>query len=165
MLALALAALFQYGLLTDVDLQTDDDISASQARRELLNEEQILDPKSTALHQDQEQLLLLQKPHTPFSLSTFSSANDMFVSEHLTAITAEHPKDLVVVFVDTTYLETLGVWLDHYKQHDNSGRILCIVAVSEMAYNKAGQVLSSPATQDKLGNVGETLLVNLPGKI
>jgi hypothetical protein len=159
---LALATPFHNGLLTDVDLQTEDDISASQARLKLLPYYfNIFETNSTVLHQEQ----LLQKPHTPFSLSTFSSADDMFVSEHLTAITAEHPKDLVVVFVDTTRLETLGVWLDHYKQHDNSGRILCIFAVSKMAYNKASQVLSSPATQDKLGNVGETLLINLhPGK-
>jgi hypothetical protein len=140
-------------LLAGIDLQTEDDISPSQAHRKLLLK--VLRVKET--------FGLASRPPTPFSLSTFSSADDMFVSEHLTAITAEHPKDLVVVFVDTTRLETLGVWLDHYKQHDNSGRILCIFAVSKMAYNKASQVLSSPATQDKLGNVGETLLINLRG--
>jgi hypothetical protein len=152
---LSLTAHFPNGLPTDV--------SATHARRKL-QFEQILDPKSVALRVEKA-LGLLSLPCTAFSLTTFSLADEMFVSEHLTAMTEEHPKDLVVVFADTASLEIFGVCLDHYKQHDNSRRILCICVVSETAYNKAGQVLSSPRTQDKLGNVGETLLVNLhPGK-
>lgn len=118
----------------------------------------------------QEQLLgqdssALQALGDTFSFSMFPSINDMFVDQRLIEVTAHHPKDMVVVFVDTTYLETFGVWLDHYKQHDNSGRILSIFAVSEMAYEEVAVAFSSPEMHDKLTNLGETLLVNLnPGK-
>ena len=102
---------------------------------------------------------------TPFVFSKFQSIDNLFADQRLIEMTAHQPKDLVVIFVDTTYLETFGVWLDHYKQHDNSGRILSIFAVSEMAFNKISIAFSSHPTQTKLGGVGETLLVNLnPGK-
>lgn len=107
----------------------------------------------------------LQALGNTFSFSIFPSVDDMFVDQRLREVTAHHPKDMVVVFVDTTYLETFGVWLDHYKQHDNSGRILSIFAVSEVAYEEVAVAFSSPEMQDKLTNLGETLLVNLnPGK-
>ena len=102
---------------------------------------------------------------TSFVFSKFQSIDDLFVDQRLIELTSHESRDLVVMFVDTTYLETFGVWLDNYKRHDNSGRILSIFAVSEMAYHKISAAFCSHTTQAKLGNIGETLLVNLnPGK-
>lgn len=75
-------------------------------------------------------------------------------------MTADQPKDLVVIFVDNSYLETFGAWLDHYKQHDNSKRILCTFAISEHAYEQLHAVFTMPSAQETFGNLGETLLVN-----
>ena len=99
--------------------------------------------------------------HTPFSFLTVASADEFVNNARLAAMTADHPKDLVLVFVDTMYLQTFGVWLNYYKQHDNSGRILCVFAATEHAYEKLGDVFVSPTAQDNFGNVSETLLVNL----
>lgn len=98
--------------------------------------------------------------HTPFSYDKFASLDDFLVDGHLPAMTADHPKDLVVVFVDNSYLETFGVWLDHYKQHDNSKRILCAIAMSSHAYEQLHYVFTLPIPQETYGNLGETILVN-----
>ncbi len=88
---------------------------------------QYTDPKSIVLRSELDETVSnkLQFSNSPnaFFFSAFPSVDDMFVDPRLQE-TLAHPKDMVIVFVDTTYLETFGVWLDHYKQHDNSGRIL-----------------------------------------
>ena len=117
-----------------VTITQNETETQTQTHRRLLNIPNIWsavgDPKSTTSRSTNP----LGDSSTLFSFSMFPSINDMFVDQRLIEVTSRHPKDMVVVFVDTTYLETFGVWLDHYKQHDNSGRILCIIAVSEMAY-------------------------------
>lgn len=130
---------------------------------------QYTDPKSIVLRSELDETVSnkLQFSNSPnaFFFSAFPSVDDMFVDPRLQE-TLAHPKDMVIVFVDTTYLETFGVWLDHYKQHDNSGRILSIFAVSEKAYEVVGAAFSSPGIRAQLTNIGETLLINLrhPGK-
>ena len=136
----------------------------SQLISHITLDQQLLDHESNPIVSTELQALSTSSPNT-FSFSMFPSVDHMFVDQRLSEITAHHPKEMVVVFIDNTYLETFGVWLDHYKQHDNSGRILSICAVSEMAYEKIAVAFSSPEMQEKLTNVGETLLVNInPGK-
>ena len=166
---LAVAALsyftgLQNGLNGHSVLQTEDDAALdTQSSLQLLE-----DPKSTDLRSEFgkfQQSPGLVSSSSSFSFTMFPTVDEMFVNQRLIEMSAQHPKDLVVIFVDTTYLETFGVWLDHYKHHDNSGRILSIFAISEIAYDKVSAAFSSPTTQAKLRGVGETLLVNLnPGK-
>ena len=102
--------------------------------------------------------------HPPFSYTTFASPHDFLVDGHLSSMSTDRPKDLVVIFVDNSYLETFGVWLDHYKQHYNSERILCAIALSDHAYQLLHEIFTLPTSQETFGNLGETILVNLyPG--
>lgn len=175
-LLLAAGSIFYYGvknetqrhrrLLSSLTKFTDPRSIVLRSEFETINvdEEQILDQEPNPMAMVSNKLQFSSSPNT-FFFSAFPSVDDMFVDPRLQEMLAYHPKDMVVVFVDTTYLETFGVWLDHYKQHDNSGRILSIFAVSEMAYDEVGAAFSSPKMQAKLANIGETLLINLnPGK-
>lgn len=70
-------------------------------------------------------------------------------------------KDLVVTFVDSKYLDTLSVWLQYYKRHNHSNRILCVFAISKEAYDQLRHVLTTNQhniLQDNLGLFILTLL-------
>eukprot|EP00956_Cyclotella_meneghiniana_P002765 scaffold3257_cov23-Cyclotella_meneghiniana.AAC.1 len=120
---------------------------------------QCIAKRNCFLEQEQEEIPYGQ---SPFIFSMFPSVDMLFADQHLHDISAgPNPKDLVVIFVDSNYLETFGIWLNFYKRHDNSRRILCIFSVSDHVYDKMAQLFSSPEMSDKMVNIGETLLVNV----
>ena len=96
------------------------------------------------------------------SFETFSSAGDLFANDR---ISQQGVKDMIVIFVDTGYLEPFGVWLDFYKRHDNLKRILCIFAVSQESYNTMKHTFSLPSNQEHLAHIGDLFLVNLSSDI
>lgn len=89
----------------------------------------------------------------PASETTTNTHQDLFaLFEDLSAMFDSHSpllsmpgkRDLVVVFVTKSYLDTLTVWLHYYKQHYTpmSRRVLCIFAIDN-AYDPIRKVLSS----------------------
>eukprot|EP00984_Skeletonema_dohrnii_P022666 scaffold11764_cov105-Skeletonema_dohrnii-CCMP3373.AAC.2 len=112
------------------------------------------------------QLLEAKSQTCAVSLENFSSPLDWYHHRHhFPSPCFQRWMKCSLIAPDRNVSPTPERFGDHYKHHDNSGRILSIFAISEIAYDKVSAAFSSPTTQAKLTGVGETLLVNLnPGK-
>ncbi|EJK69342.1 hypothetical protein THAOC_09411 [Thalassiosira oceanica] len=109
-------------------------------------------------------------------LIEFESADDFFsfFEQSSQVYIKSGVKDLVLIFVDDTFVDVFEIFLEYYGRHRNEDRILCVFTSSRTAQKRVGDIMSGAQALDsgrfinyftKQGLAsGRALLINI-GKI
>mmetsp|Transcript_31835 Transcript_31835/g.72063 ORF Transcript_31835/g.72063 Transcript_31835/m.72063 type:complete len:380 (+) Transcript_31835:203-1342(+) len=95
-------------------------------------------------------------------LIEFESADDFFnfFEQSSQVYIKNGVKNLVLIFVDDTFVDVFEVFFEYYGRHRNEDRILCVFTSSRTAQERVGDIMSG---EHELAS-GRALLINI-GKI